>query len=364
MRHTSYVALMSHTEASPLIETSTFRLIDQLANVLPIAIIATDTDGIVHCWSEAATALYGWSRDETIGNPIYRFTVGPLDHSLALDIVRQVNSGQPWQGVFHARTKHGAIVKVNVADFPIVLNGVIVGIAGMSLRTDDNQRGNTLHDAKSSAGLRELAREVRDVRRRERIRLATVLHDDVGQNLSVARSEILAARENAGHIDSAFHHALRHLDLVNTRVRQEVGDLLSEEVDVWEFLLQTVEVLEEMQDRAQMLTSFTIHASVDELRMVRPTTAATALAIVREACRNCERHSGANVVAVSIGVIDGTLRLAVEDNGRGIDDSVSGSGTALMHERAKLARGSLNVSRRSDTAGTRVAALLPVGGGN
>jgi two-component system sensor histidine kinase UhpB len=85
--------------------------------------------------------------------------------------------------------------------------------------------------------------------------------------------------------------------------------------------------------------------------------------ITQEALTNAARHSGANRVAVSLKVEDGTIRLAIEDNGRGLKDKGARSRTSLgrvgMRARARHLRGTLEVGTGS-LGGVAVVVEAPV----
>src|SRR4029453_16865369 len=82
--------------------------------------------------------------------------------------------------------------------------------------------------------------------------------------------------------------------------------------------------------------------------------------IVQEALNNIAQHSGATTCTVSLNAGDGRVRLAVEDNGRGIGAAAgrltSGHGLGLigMRERAQALGGTFTIGRR-DGGGTSLA---------
>jgi signal transduction histidine kinase len=73
--------------------------------------------------------------------------------------------------------------------------------------------------------------------------------------------------------------------------------------------------------------------------------------IVQEAFNNAARHSGTEIMQISLSKIDGEIRLAIKDNGRGFDleDLLSedtakrGFGITSMKERTELSGGSFSI---------------------
>ena len=85
--------------------------------------------------------------------------------------------------------------------------------------------------------------------------------------------------------------------------------------------------------------------------------------IAQECFANVTRHARASEVNVELSVLDGRLRLAVEDDGVGFDPAEArrraGLGLAGLEERARLAGGILEV-RSSPGQGAKITAEVPV----
>ena len=91
----------------------------------------------------------------------------------------------------------------------------------------------------------------------------------------------------------------------------------------------------------------------------------TANAIVAEAMANAAKHSGAPEVSVRIRAGLEELRIEVEDRGNGIvaadADGDPHFGLRLMRDQAELIGGTIEIESKPGS-GTRVVAVLPVGG--
>jgi signal transduction histidine kinase len=92
-------------------------------------------------------------------------------------------------------------------------------------------------------------------------------------------------------------------------------------------------------------------------------TLETANAIVAEALANAAKHSGAPEVSVRIIAGLEELRIEVEDRGNGAVDPVDEMhfGLRLMRSRAERIGGTIEIDSKPGS-GTRVVAVLPVGG--
>lgn len=84
--------------------------------------------------------------------------------------------------------------------------------------------------------------------------------------------------------------------------------------------------------------------------------------VLQEALSNVLRHSGATKVDVRLSIIDGQVRLEVQDHGKGLpagDAKAGGLGLVAMRERASILEGSLSITQPPDK-GTLVRLDAPV----
>jgi signal transduction histidine kinase len=89
----------------------------------------------------------------------------------------------------------------------------------------------------------------------------------------------------------------------------------------------------------------------------------TAYYVVREALANTAKHANATHASVGLSRDDGHLRIAIADDGRGIDppgsDSASHGGLANIRDRVAALRGTMSVAANRPS-GTRVVVELPI----
>ncbi|HYP13802.1 MAG TPA: ATP-binding protein, partial [Bryobacteraceae bacterium] len=98
------------------------------------------------------------------------------------------------------------------------------------------------------------------------------------------------------------------------------------------------------------------------LGILPPDVQLTVYRIVQEGLRNVARHSGAGEVALCIDRQEGSVKLVIEDDGRGFDRSdpawKPGLGLASMTERARLIGGTMTI-QAAPGRGTRVCLEVP-----
>ena len=87
--------------------------------------------------------------------------------------------------------------------------------------------------------------------------------------------------------------------------------------------------------------------------------------ITQEALTNIIKHADATHAMVNLSAAEGSVRLTVDDNGRGLTPARAGEaahstlGLTSMRERAEQLGGTFAIGPRPDSAGTRVSVTLP-----
>jgi PAS domain S-box-containing protein len=200
----------------------------------------------------------------------------------------------------------------------------------------------------------------------ERNRIARDLHDGPVQGVSAASLSLEAAllMIGAGDVD-------RGVDVLS-KVRKELAD----EADALRALMSGLRppVLEErglMPALREAVTRFGIEQGVGtDLvgTLPRPLSAdleTLAYRVVQEALTNAAKHARAERVVVSVEATATSLRVEVEDDGRGFDSGMAREflrqgrvGLASMRERVELANGTF-VIRSTPGRGTSIVATLP-----
>lgn len=103
-----------------------------LLDTIGQSVIATDKNGIVTYWNDAAAQIYGWTKEEALGKNIIHITPTELNIDEASEIMKQLNKGKTWSGEFMVKRKDGSHFPAFVSDSPIYENGKLTGIIGIS----------------------------------------------------------------------------------------------------------------------------------------------------------------------------------------------------------------------------------------
>lgn len=202
-------------------------------------------------------------------------------------------------------------------------------------------------------------RQLDDVRRGERERLARDLHDTVAHHLTAIAISAQAGLAVAGRDPAAATDALRRIDAEATRTLAETRKVLR--------LLRTEEPaperpLADLRGLASGGPGPVVVVTVDDdLDDMSPTVAAALQRIAQEAVANSRRHArDATLVQVRVTREEDGVQLEVTDDGRGSSGSGDGFGIVGMTERAVLLGGHLEAGSLAPLAGWRVTATLPL----
>jgi two-component system nitrate/nitrite sensor histidine kinase NarX len=196
---------------------------------------------------------------------------------------------------------------------------------------------------------------------RERMRLAAELHEGLAQDLSLAVREIAfletdpaapsaqASRQRLKEAVATAHRVVR-AGLADLGAVQWLGGLDAAVTDVCEGFRRR---------------GMDVDLRIEPIgAAVAPYAVAGVVRILHEALANVERHAGVDAADVVIRQVDGRLRLAVSDRGRGFDpDDVPGPrsghfGLGIMRERAQALGGTFSVGA-SPAGGTGILLTVP-----
>jgi signal transduction histidine kinase len=200
----------------------------------------------------------------------------------------------------------------------------------------------------------------------ERNRIARDLHDGPVQGISAAALSLEAVRlmVEAGEIE----RAAKMLQSISSELSQEALNLRRVMSDLRPPVLEErglIPAVHELAARVQRELEIPVTVHALSHSDVPEEIETIAYRVVQESLSNVGKHARASQATVTIEATAGTLRVVVEDDGRGFDANNareflrSGKvGLASMRERAELVGGTFTV-RSSPEGGTAVMAALP-----
>jgi signal transduction histidine kinase len=221
------------------------------------------------------------------------------------------------------------------------------------------------HIRQQQEALLQASEEVFRERERERTRIAETIHDTSLQQLAAASyaSQNAELFLDSGDVDGArrtVNSARQATQSAITSLREAIADLRRAAVEEGGL----VETIKKFAD--ELVVVWDAEVKIEgEIENEPPTPVSlAAIQIVQEAIVNSLKHADDKFVRVTVGELDGMVRLIVEDRGPGFEvtDEVKEKhhGMRLMRERAARVGGRINIDSHVGE-GTRIEALLPAG---
>jgi signal transduction histidine kinase len=229
---------------------------------------------------------------------------------------------------------------------------------GEALARESGVRHRVEEDLKLSQTLLDRSRD-------ERVRLGRELHDNICQTLYAVSLTLEGLRgQLATGGPAAAAPRLDQCIAELRRLNHEVRTYLKELEPVAVHRPPILEALESMLAAQVSPAPVRLLRNIDEEAIARipPEQSAEVVSILREAISNSLRHARAATITVHAQRGEGSVMLAVQDDGAGFDPAAAGPrghGLANMQARAEALGGSLNVVSAPGN-GTRVLLNLPV----
>jgi signal transduction histidine kinase len=247
--------------------------------------------------------------------------------------------------------------------------GVLLGL-GIALlaaryagRLESRIRDQHQCELRQKQQLAQLSSQLMQAQEEERRRIARELHDEIGQALTAMKLELAIAARSA---PASVAGSLQEARVITDRTLQSIRDMSQ---------LLHPSMLDDLglPDTATWYlrgfsrrTGITSDLVVDRLdRRLDPELESCTYRIIQEALTNVARHAAASRCRVEIAQLPSSLRISVEDNGKGFDPAVAsrppsrGFGLVSVRERVTRLGGTLNVESKVG-AGTRLLVDLPV----
>jgi PAS domain S-box-containing protein len=218
--------------------------------------------------------------------------------------------------------------------------------------TDHKHRDEALR--KSEKELRFLSTQLLEAQERERARFARELHDGIGQALSTIKVRV----ETLAKIAKSDVSQVQVEDLENLlpTIRQTIEEVRNASMDLRPSTLDSlgiVPTIDWFSREFQISYPFIqLEKEIDIQETEVPDPLKIVIyRIVQEAFNNSARHSGSQMMFVSLAKIGGEIILTVRDNGRGfdpedfpsVDIAERGFGITSMKERTELSGGSFSI---------------------
>jgi PAS domain S-box-containing protein len=349
------------------------------------AVLVFDPAGPITYWNKGAEELYGWTREEAVGQMSHTLLRTEFPEPLGT-ILARLRRDERWQGeLIHSRkdgsrltvlsrwqltrdseTNSESIMEINIDITKTKEAERQLQLSVQTLEARIAERTQQLQTA--SEKLRELSVKLLQTQDEERRRIARELHDGVGQLLAAMSMNISLLDTERSKLSP---ESVKAVD-ANLKLIEDAG----QEIRTMSHLLHPPLLDEVGLDSALRwyVDGFAERSKISVDLQLSPgfskglprDFALSLFRIVQECLTNIHRHSGSLSAFVAVERSANQITLTVNDQGRGIAPDLqsriasgesSGVGFRGMRERIRQFGGRLEVS--SDENGTRVLTILP-----
>lgn len=313
------------------------------------AVITADADGRITGWNHQAEVTFGWSVQEAVGQLLTETVIPPKyreAYTRGLQSFHATGAGE----IFDRRIETTGRRR-DGTEFPVELT-ISSTHLGEQLMFVGFLRDITVRK-QSEQELQQLTGRLIHLQDEERKRIASELHDSLGQSLVIIKN-----RATIGLRDTTdTERVTEQLEEISSAATAAIDDVheIAHNLRPYELdRLGLVKALEAMIAKLAKSSSIQFFADPDHIDgLLSPAAETSVYRIVQEGLNNVMKHAGATEARVSLKRLNGRLVVSVSDNGKGIklaatNDNGGGLGLAGIAERARLLGGALQV--KSDGA--------------
>ena len=207
------------------------------------------------------------------------------------------------------------------------------------------------------------AKSMIDAENRERERIAADLHDGLGQILSAAKLNLNAIEENQFDDNS---EAFATLQKVEKLLGESIGEVKNLSYSMMPATLHELGLEQSLKNLASKFKTpeRQVHVIIEGLdKKMSPDFELNIFRIAQESLNNAAKHSGANLIQLSLFKEKHNLSLVVEDNGKGIDKEKifqsPGMGIKNILSRISFLKGNFEIDTAAN-GGTVIAVHIPL----
>lgn len=233
-------------------------------------------------------------------------------------------------------------------------------------RRAEHQRLAVIEQARER--FRNLSAHIQTLREEDRTRIAREIHDELGQLLTGIKMEVRLVETRLADLDDRrLNPCIDRLVEVSEMVDATIDSVRRISAGLRPSALDNLGLGAALREEAQQFSQRTsipcVIEIVDHPDVLPGEVSTAAFRIFQESLTNITRHAGARHVASRLVIKDGVLKMAVHDDGKGIDpeelENPKSLGIIGMLERAKHVGGQLEILRGA-SGGTDVVLTIPL----
>lgn len=207
----------------------------------------------------------------------------------------------------------------------------------------------------------EFSKQLIDTQEAERKRVASELHDSLGQHLLIVNNELQLYQQGKGQNDPDIQRTTSIVRDAIKEVREISSNLHPHHLEKLGLRPAVEAMIEQVSRSSSVKFDVAITDVADKLSMQAKINL---YRVLQEAIANIVRHSGATRAKITISQADKAVHTIIEDNGRGFASGASqvgrqGFGLKSMTERIILINGTIEINSTSGK-GTAIQITIPV----
>ena len=249
---------------------------------------------------------------------------------------------------------------------PTILIGLIVAAVTMVRIFELEKTATRQSDAVQTAEreMRELSRQLVQTQEEERRALSRELHDQIGQTLTAVRINLGNLEEALGNDGYSVRSQIEQTKRLAEQALRSVRDLAMGLRPAMLDDLGLEAALEWQARQHARLCGVPVTVSVEgDLADLSDAHRTCVYRIVQEALNNAAKHARAKEIRVGVRCREGSVSIAVQDDGQGFDMTRPASGLGLvgMKERVRQLDGEILIQSEPGH-GTELMAEIPLAG--
>lgn len=341
----------------------------KLVEAFAVGVVAVDPACVLTYGNPRFASQLGYTREELIGRP-FGSLVCPSHHDAFIVWQDEIRNGLANPIEVALFQKSGSCTWVQLSVAPPLHNGAEPGGVYIVVADIADRISCETELRRSKDELRILSAKLVNVQERERQRIATDLHDGLGQSLTTIKFGVEQALSSLR--SDANGASIMMLETLLARLKDTVGEVRRVAMDAWPATLDDLGLVASLSWLFREFETVYFGIAVQRQVEIREVDMASdqkvvIYRIVQEALNNAAKHSEATTIKVSLCRIDDQFELVIRDNGRGFnqeDDGVrsngrQGLGLASIRARAVFAGGT-HALRSAIGQGVEIRVTLPL----